>query len=259
MPGFPAGPAFGAVPSSASRPIQSAPAPPIAPRGVALIDPSGTTVVRVVGVGDAAVTIDPAARAKLEGTGVASMSVAFDAQPPIENEVQAGSLGGGVVVPAGRPIDLRLELRDASGNAVLPTDDATTVEVTLPVLPVTVGTEGTFAWLVATYDAGGFAGYERPPALFDPSTNRTTLSLSPAALQGTLFLPVVIVPAMVATIDENARMWSNPRLDAINLGPAGPRFTDLVVVAPQVRSRLLVFNHLTENYGWIEAASIGPA
>ena len=42
--------------------------------------------------------------------------------------MQAGSLGGGVVIPAGRPVDLRLDLRDASGNSVRPTDDGSTVE-----------------------------------------------------------------------------------------------------------------------------------
>lgn len=231
----------------------------IAPRGITPVDASGVTVVRVAGVGDASLSLDAHALARLAASGVASMAVAFDAEPPLENEVQAGSLGGGVVVPAGRPIDLRLDLRDASGNPVIPSVDGTTVDVTLPVLPIDPGTEGTFAWLVATYDADGFAGYERPPAAFDPATNRTTLALSPAQLQGTLFLPAMVVPATVLTIDPEARMWSSPWADANDFGPAGPALTGLAVVAPQVRGRIYVYNPTTSNYGWIDGDLVGPA
>jgi hypothetical protein len=259
MPGFPAAPASGISTSPQPQLGQLAQASTVAARGVTPINSSGTAVVRIAGVGEASVTIDAATRERLDGAGVASIAVAFDAAPPLENEVQAGSLGGGVVVPVGLPIDLQLVLSDASGNPVRPTDDGSTVDVTLPVLPVPAETTGIFAWLVATYDADGFAGYERPPVVFDPTTNRATVSLSPAALQGTLFLPATVIPATVATLDAEARMWSNPGDTALDLGPAGPHLTDLTVVAPQVRARLFVFNPLTENYGWIDAGRVGPA
>ena len=201
--------------------------------GLSPLNASGTTIVTVDGVGDVTMAIAQDTRSRLERTGIASIAVAFDAAPPIENEVQAGSLGGGVVVPMGRPINLRLDLRDSTGNPIRPVDDGTTVDITLPVLPSPPDEAGTFAWLVATYDADGFAGYERLPAVFDPSTNQTTVSVSPAGLQGTLFLPAIIVPAAVATLDADARMWSTPWSDAVDFGPVGPALTDLVVVAPQ--------------------------
>ncbi len=261
-PGFPAtpnSPSFQApplqAPVGAVRPIT----PTVPSSGLSPLNASGTTVVTVDGVGDVTLSIDPKSRKQLERSGIASIAVAFDAAPPIENEVQAGSLGGGVVVPVGRPIDLRLDLRDSTGNPIRPVDDGTTVDITLPVLPSPPDEAGTFAWLVATYDADGFAGYERPPAVFDPSTNQTTVSVSPAGLQGTLFLPTLIVPATVATLDADARMWSTPWSDAVDFGPVGPALTDLVVVAPQVRGRIYVYNPVTANYGWVSATQVGPA
>ncbi len=261
-PGFPAtpnSPSFQApplqAPVGAVRPIT----PTVPSSGLSPLNASGTTVVTVDGVGDVTLSIDPKSRKQLERSGIASIAVAFDAAPPIENEVQAGSLGGGVVVPVGRPIDLRLDLRDSTGNPIRPVDDGTTVDITLPVLPSPPDEAGTFAWLVATYDADGFAGYERPPAAFDPSTNQTTVSVSPAGLQGTLFLPTLIVPANVATLDADARMWSTPWSDAVDFGPVGPALTDLVVVAPQVRGRIYVYNPVTANYGWVSATQVGPA
>jgi len=77
-------------------------------------------------------------------------------------------------------------------------------------------------------------------------------------LQGTLFLPAIIVPATVVTLDPDAHLWSGVQPDAADFGPVGPQFSSLVVVAPQLRSRLYVFNPATENYGWIDVTSIGP-
>ena len=270
MPGYPAAPGNDAATTTQQatanlvppRTAQSVPVgvdASVALAGTVPIGVSGAADIRLAGYGRATVAIDAPTRAALVRVGAVSMSIVFDTAPTLVNEVQAGSLGGGVVVPIGRPVDLRLSLSDMSGNEVRPTEDGTRVDVTLPVLEVPTGLSGTFTWLVATYDADGFAGYERPPADFDGTENRTTLSLSPSALQGTLFLPAVVVPAMVATLDSEARMWSNPRVGAVDLGPAGPRLTDLVVVAPQVRARLFVFNPLTENYGWIDAGRVGPA
>jgi hypothetical protein len=261
-PGFPAtpnSPSFQApplqAPVGAVRPVT----PTVPSSGLSPLNASGTTIVTVDGVGDVTMAIAQDTRSRLERTGIASIAVAFDAAPPLENEVQAGSLGGGVVVPVARPIELRLDLRDSTGNPVRPDPDGTTVDITLPVLPSPPDEAGTFAWLVATYDADGFAGYERPPAAFDPSTNQTTVSVSPAGLQGTLFLPTLIVPATVATLDADVRMWSTPWSDAVDFGPVGPALTDLVVVAPQVRGRIYVYNPVTANYGWVSATQVGPA
>ena len=259
MPGFPAAPASSSSLAAVPRSVVPSPPASVARTGTAPIDPSGTVTVQIAGVGDATVSVNSSTRSRLESAQVTSVAISFDAAPPLENEVQGGSLGGGVVIPAGRPVDLRLDLRDALGNSVRPIDDGSTVDVTLPVLPVPSGTAGTFAWLVATYDADGFAGYERPPAVFDPVTNRTTVSVSPAGLQGTLFLPAMIVPAFVTTLGGEARMWSTPWSDAVDFGPVGPALTDLVVVAPQVRGRIYVYNPVTANYGWIDAVMVGPA
>ncbi len=68
----------------------------------------------------------------------------------------------------------------------------------------------------------------------------------------------MIVPATVATLDADARTWSTPWSDALDFGPVGPALTDLVVVAPQVRGRIYVYNPVTANYGWIDASRVGP-
>lgn len=257
-PGFPAAPTV--APALQAPTLTVAPTALVIPsRGLITLDQSAPTAVQIVGVGTTTVSINDATQQAFERMGATTVAIAYDAAPPIENEVQAGSLGGGVVVPAGRPIDIRLDLRTAAGASVVPDGpEGATVSITLPVLAAPPGVDGTFTWLVATYDADGFAGYERAPAVFDPSTNRTTLSLAPNQLRGTLFLPTVIVPAMVTTIEPDARIWSTPWDDASDFGPVGPALTDLVVVAPQVRGRLYVYNPITANYGWIGAERTAP-
>lgn len=233
--------------------------PPSAVRLVLDIPASGALYVPVTGTGRAAVTLDEDTRASLANIGVAKTSVVFDPSPVLENQVQAGSVGGGVVQPISLPIDLRIDLRDAEGQKIVPPDSVTApILVSMPVPSVSVPPEGVIAWLVATYDRDGFAGYVRPPAIFDPNTGRTTLSIPVQDLQGTLFLPAIIVPATVVTLDPDAHLWSGVQPDAADFGPVGPQFSSLVVVAPQVRSRLYVFNPATENYGWIDVSAVGP-
>ena len=256
-------PATGANPNASAGTIggssNAGVAAPPAFRLVLDIPASGALYVPVTGTGRAAITLDDDTRASLANIGVAKTTVVFDPSPVLENEVQAGSVGGGVVQPISSPIDLRLDLRDAYGQQMAPPDSVTApIQVSMPVPSVPVPPDGVIAWLVATYDRDGFAGYVRPPATFDPNTGRTTLSIPVQDLQGTLFLPAIIVPATVVTLDPEARLWSGVQADAADFGPVGPQFSSLVVVAPQVRSRLYVFNPATENYGWIDVSAVGP-
>jgi hypothetical protein len=79
-----------------------------------------------------------------------------------------------------------------------------------------------------------------------------------ASLQGTLFLPATLVPAYVQNFDPGAHIYSGPGADAVDYGVAGPQYTTFTVVAPQLGNRLFVYNPVTENYGWIDARSVGP-
>ncbi|MGH2468941.1 MAG: hypothetical protein ACRDGF_02620 [Chloroflexota bacterium] len=118
----------------------------------------------------------------------------------------------------------------------------------------------TFAWLEAVYSqAGQFIGYIRPGATFDPSTGLLTLHLSLDGLQGTLFLPVILHVAYVQNFDPLVHIYSGPTAQATDFGVAAPQFTTFTVVSPQVAQRLYVFNPATGNYGWIDAAGVGPA
>jgi hypothetical protein len=143
-------------------------------------------------------------------------------------------------------------------------------------LRVPVLAPGVFAWLQEIDVQGRFAGYVRPDGPFDPPSNSHVLAVPLGALQGTsqgsnspatgappgapgvLFLPVVLQPAWVATFDPAARVWFGPTADALDFGAAGPQFTVFTVVGPQVLGRVLVFDPLTENYGWLDAAEVSP-
>jgi hypothetical protein len=193
--------------------------------------------------------------------------VAFNPAPVPPNAAAAGSLGGGVVVPVSGPIDLRVDLADASGGPVPIADDdpagQVTADVTLPITAIasTVDPNGVFVWLqeVDNPSDGSFFGYVRPPTDFDPSTNSVTFHPSLASLQNTLLLPVVLVPAWVANFDESVHIYSGPDPTAIDFGEAGPAFTVFSVVAPQVGSRLYIFDVASGNYGWVDVSGVGPA
>jgi len=179
-----------------------------------------------------------------------------NAAPAIPNPEAAGSLGGGDVVPTGAPVDLKVLLKDAQGN-LLPDVDAP-IDISFPVLaPTAAG--GQPVWLQAVYGAGGtLSGYITPASRVDAS-GRITLQVSIASLQGTLFLPAIEVRAWVQNFDPNVHIFSGWDQQAIDFGPAGPQFTTFTVAQPQVGTRILVFNPLTGNYGWIDATGVGPA
>ena len=44
-----------------------------------------------------------------------------------------------------------------------------------------------------------------------------------------------------------------------DFGVAAPQFTTLTVLGPQVGQRLLVYDLVTNNVGWIDAVGVGPA
>ncbi len=85
-----------------------------------------------------------------------------------------------------------------------------------------------------------------------------SLRLSAGMLQGTLFLPAVLLPAYVQNFDPEVHIYSGPGRDAVDYGIAAPQFTTFTVVGPQVGWRIFVFNPVTQNYGWIDASGVGP-
>jgi hypothetical protein len=154
---------------------------------------------------------------------VANVRISLDAAPRVTDEVQAGSLGGGVVTPFTSPVRLKLELLDRAGNVVRPpgTPTATpvafseqsigdpapnaqlairdtsptafgmpvtgladvSVNLSLPVMTQPPQPDRVFAWLYAIYQRGDFLGYVRPPASFDPTTSSLRTRLSLADIQ----------------------------------------------------------------------------
>ncbi len=196
----------------------------------------------------------------LANAGIARVRAIVDPDPVPESDAQAGSLGGGIVIPVSRPISIRIEGFLASGEAappgVLP---ETEFRISMPVLPGSSTRSSVFAWLVASYDASGFIGYARVPSVFDADTNRVLVSVPLSGLaNGALFLPALLANTSVLIQDAEARLYSRPDQFAIDFGLAGDQFSELEVVAPQVRDRLFVFSPVTENYGWIDALKVGP-
>ncbi len=195
----------------------------------------------------------------------ADVEVIFDPAPSRLSDVQRGSLGGGNTTPAGAPFDLQLRVVVAGRPVPVGSRDVTdvpTVTVHLPVNPngAAVPDNGIFAWLVADYRPDGeFIGYLRPQATFNPETNSVSMALPVDQLQGTLFLPVYLTPSWVQSTRASAHIYGSPMPDAVDFGLAGPQFTVFPVVAPQVAGRIKVFNPVTEGYGWINAADVGPA
>jgi hypothetical protein len=190
------------------------------------------------------------------------LQVIFDPAPLTLNETERGSLGGGNVVPLGPPIGLRVRAIDsASGQEVpIPVGLLTsTVDVLLPVLAEAPEPSQQFAWLVEVRGETGFLGYMRRDGVFDPPTNSLRYTLSLGEVGGTRFLPSMIVSSWVRNHDANVHIWSAPTLDALDFGLAGPQFTLFQVVGPQVAGRIFVLNSFTGNYGWIDAASVGPS
>jgi hypothetical protein len=63
----------------------------------------------------------------------------------------------------------------------------------------------------------------------------------------------------VQNFSEAAILYSGPNSAAVELGRVGKAMEFLVVIGEQQGLRLYVFNPVTENYGWIDAADVGPS
>ena len=68
--------------------------------------------------------------------------------------------------------------------------------------------------------------------------------------------PPVPVTGDVVTLRNGVRLWSNATSTAVDFGEVGPEGTRLTLAGPREGPRALVFNPKTENYGWIDIASI---
>ncbi len=78
----------------------------------------------------------------------------------------------------------------------------------------------------------------------------------PALAQGTASASTGDTQAWVATYSPTD-VWSGPDPDAVSFGPArvGAPYR---ILAPQQGSRILIYNPLTDNVGWIDALAAGP-
>jgi hypothetical protein len=174
------------------------------------------------------------------------------------------SIGGGAVVPLGRPIYINIFIKAAGGStSPVPANLAAAafVDITLPIVspPTAQSLGGIFVWLSAVYEQGAFLGYVRPAADFNPATGNLTLHLPISSLQGTLFLPSVMIPATVQNFDPNAHIFSGWAANAFDFGSAGAQFTMFTVVGPQVGGRLFVYDPISNNYGWLDVVGVGPS
>ncbi|MBV8087822.1 MAG: hypothetical protein JO247_23685 [Chloroflexi bacterium] len=243
----------------------ASPPPPPGPVNAVLSATGGSTTATLPGGQTLTISVGANVLGDLRTVlpNVANVTVIFNPAPSLPNAAAAGSLGGGAVTPLSAPVDIKIVPQDANGNALqasaLPSGSTSTVDLALPVLNVTISANGVFAWLQATYVNGAFFGYIRPPADFNPTTGNVTVHASLSSLQGTLFLPAVIVPAWVQNFDPNAHIFSGPDQAAQDFGAAGPAYTTFTVVAPQVGTRLYVYNPVSSNYGWIDVSGVGPS
>jgi hypothetical protein len=246
-PAAPVPVAAGPAPATSTEQPAAGPSTAIVPSagGAALFTlPNGRRVGVLAGA-DALADLGPGAH----------LSVFLDPRPSVPNEAAAGRLGGGDVNPVDGPIEVRLRAEDADGGAGALAGWA--VELRLPVLVACPpGTQ--FAWLVEVDEGGQFIGYMRMPSVYEPATDSLLYRLDAALLDRALLLPVCVGPAWVMNHDPNTRIWSGPTGDAIDFGPAAPQWTRMPVVRPQVGARIFVFNPATDNYGWIDAAGVGP-
>ena len=118
---------------------------------------------------------------------------------------------------------------------------------------------GQFAMLIELQEDGHFLGYVPLAGQFDPISGKLVYRVPASPLEGTLFLPVVLRPAQVSNFNGAAHIWSSPFKDGADFGVAAPQFTTVTVLAPHVGQRLLVYNPVTNNIGWIDALGVGPA
>ncbi len=172
----------------------------------------------------------------------------FEPAPPGLNQVEQGSLGGGIVVPVAAPFRLTVTATAPDARAA----------ISMPSLVVPSGQ--TPAYLQSTRTSGGeFFGYLRSPAEFNPSTGRQDWSLTASELDRTLFLPVGLQASFLINLSGSAHLYSGPDDNATDFGLAAPANTIFPVIGPQVGLRISVFNPVTKGYGWIDAQAVAPS
>jgi hypothetical protein len=166
------------------------------------------------------------------------------------------------------PIDLRIEVLDAAGERLVPEGIDAQMRIGLPVVvdPAEGASNAAFAWLQGFYvedPSTGirnvFLGYMLPSLDFDPDSGLLYANLGLDEVEGTLFLPAWVTPGFVQNHDPSAQIWSGPTSGARSFGVAAPQFTTFTVVAPQISTRLYVFNPATQNFGWIDVLGVGPS
>ena len=175
-------------------------------------------------------------------------ALVFEPAPPNLNQVEQGSLGGGIVVPLAAPFRLTVTASAADAR----------IAISMPSLRVLTGQ--TPAYLHSIRNSGGeFVGYLRSPAEFNPSTGRQDWSLTASELDRTLFLPVGLQAAFLVNLSGSAHLYSGPDDNATDFGIAAPANTIFPVIGPQVGLRISVYNPVTKGYGWIDAQSVAPS
>jgi len=210
------------------------------------------------------------------------LTLDFDPRPLPPYASVATALDGANARQAGDPFHLRVQVIDCATGLSLTLPEPLLdhpVRLSLPVLPGTVaaGTPDTqFAWFRALWNADTFAGYLRIDTPYEATSNSLVFSATLADVQSALFLPTLVAPVYVQNVDADLHIWSGPNAD-VDVGPeadigsvttnetvdfglaAAHQFTTFKVVGPQVEARLFVVNLDTGNYGWVDAAGVGPA
>ena len=180
------------------------------------------------------------------------LQVIINQAPLLDNDQEAGDLGGGDVQALGSPVDIRVVAEEIATNRQVPLPDTVAqavAEVILPAPSSPPGAEGEVTWLVEARQDSQFFGYLRVASTFDPATNRVVFLVPLRLLDGTLFLPVLLREAYLANFDASARAWSSPFKDALDFGVAAPQWTRMRVLGPQVGGRIFVLNSFTGRPG----------
>ncbi len=87
---------------------------------------------------------------------------------------------------------------------------------------------------------------------------RTSIALVAVAIFALWIGPVSAFDTWWVQAHQETQLWSGPDSRAVAFGTVA-QWSYLQVVLPQQGSRLYVFNPVTENYAYVDAAAVGPS
>ena len=120
-----------------------------------------------------------------------------------------------------------------------------------------------FAAVSTTDGADGGPAYTvaiTPPAGYvvaGPASRAVTVVVGQGAEADFAIAPA-FTPFWVESFVPSATLWSGPDRQAVAFG-ARPQWAHFLVAAPQQGPRLEVWDPLTKDYAWVDAAAVGPS